>query len=350
MQPAPVVGRIREAVSRRWREANDRHAWLRHVVVAWARFQTNHGGQFAAAITYFSFLSLIPLVLLAVSIGGFVLARNPDQLRNLLDHVTSTLPGSFGDTLKDSINTAIANRTSVGVIGLAGLLLTGLGWIANLRAASNAVWGVEPTKGKLVKTKLGDLIALVGLGIGSLISIGLTAGGTALASRALDALGIDFAGAGTLTAALGIILALAGDMVIFWWLLVRLPRVTVPRGVLLRGALLASVGFEVLKLMGTWYIAQVNKSPAAGVFGSVIGILVWVYLVARYLLFCAAWTATALPAPQPLTPGLVPPQGPAAQPPPPAISPTAVAASLVGTGVAIGAAAVAWLTTRRRRG
>ena len=197
------------------------------------------------------------------------------------------------------------------MIGLAGLLLTGLGWIAQPAGGEQRGLGGRADQRQTGQDQAGrpDRAGRAGDRLADLHRTHRRWHGTGR-PRPRRA-GHRLAGAGTLTAALGIILALAGDMVIFWWLLVRLPRVTVPRGVLLRGALLASVGFEVLKLMGTWYIAQVNKSPAAGVFGSVIGILVWLYLVARYLLFCAAWTATALPSPRPLTPGLVPPPGPA---------------------------------------
>jgi len=347
------VARVKDAASLRWRQAKDRYRWLSHLVAAWERFNENRGGQYAAAITYFSFLALVPLILLAVSIAGFVLANDPKRLQDLFDQISSSLPGDFGTTVKRAVTTAINNRTGVGLVGLLGVLLAGLGWIANLREANNAVWGNPPRKGKLLAKKLADFVALVGLGLATLVSVGLTAGGTALASHALDAAGIKFPGAGILIAVIGIGLAIAGDILIFAWLLVRLPKVSAPRSAWLKGAVLAAVGFEILKLFGTWYIARVNQSPAAGVFGSVIGILVWVYLVSRYLLFCAAWTATAVP---PTWRGAeelglavaagTAPERPSVTPEPVPVSPKAVAASLIGVGVAIGAAVVGWLTTR----
>ena len=38
------------------------------------------------------------------------------------------------------------SRTGLGVVGLIGVLLTGLGWIGNLRSAIDGVWGREPAK------------------------------------------------------------------------------------------------------------------------------------------------------------------------------------------------------------
>ena len=127
------------------------------------------------------------------------------------------------------------------------------------------------------------------------MSIGLTAVGTALTDHVLRAAELDdVTGMHVLVKVFGIALAVVGDVLIFAWLLVRLPGADLPARVVLRGALLAAVGFEVLKVVGAYYIARVTRSPTVGVFGSVVGVLVWIYLVARHLLYCAAWTATAI--------------------------------------------------------
>src|SRR5581483_8582993 len=91
---------------------------------------------------------------------------------------------------------------------------------------------------------------------------------------------------------LGIAIAVLGDMIIFWWLMVRLPGQDVPARVAVRGALLAAVGFEVLKVVGTYTIAHAAKSPTAGPFAGIIAVLVWIQLVARFMLFACGWTAT----------------------------------------------------------
>ena len=61
----------------------------------------------------------------------------------------------------------------------------------------------------------------------------------------------------------------------------------------MRGAVAAAVGFEVLKQAATLFLAAVTTSPSGVVFGPIIGLLVFANLVARYLLFITAWTATA---------------------------------------------------------
>ena len=51
-------------------------------------------------------------------------------------------------------------------------------------------------------------------------------------------------------------------------------------------------GFEVLKLVGGYYLALISGSVTASAFGGAVGLLVWINLVARFAFFTAAWTAT----------------------------------------------------------
>jgi membrane protein len=354
------ITRARDYIKARWHAESERHFWLKHLVLAWNRYRDNNGNHYAAALTYFSFLALFPILLLSVSVIGYVLRHNQQLQQELFDRIAANLPGGFGQTVKDSINSAVRQRTSIGIFGLVGLLLTGQGWVGNLRAAINAVWGVEPPRRNVVVAQLSNLGVLIGLGIGIVISIALTTTGTRFADRTLRALGLaDVPAAHTILTITGILVALGGDLVIFAWVLVRLPRTEPPARVVFKGALFASVGFEILKLIGTYYISRVTQSPAAGAFGSIIGILLWMDLVSRLVLYSAAWTATLMPAaaPAPSTaPDSPAPDEPvkAGQPPGPerrpATSPLRDAASLFGAGVALGGAVAAFTARRRRRG
>jgi membrane protein len=136
-------------------------------------------------------------------------------------------------------------------------------------------------------------------------------------------------------------LAIAGSTLVFCWLFGSLSGHDISFRAVAPGAILAAVGFEILKLLGGFYLSLVSNSVSAGVFGSVVGILLFIYLASRYLLFCVAWTATLPrfarlglgPAGAesieshlaPGTPSTVP------VPPPSAPSPAVVAAGLVAT-------------------
>lgn len=345
------LARLKSGAGARWTALKDRYTWLQHVLAAWESMQAKNGNQYAAAITFFSFLALFPLVLLAVSVTGFVLYAHPHLQQQFFDQVTKNVPGPLGSTLKDALQSAIKNRSGVGIVGLVGVLFTGLGWIGNLRTAIDAMWGRPPAKVNFFKAKLGNLLVLAGLGLGVVVSVGLTVVGTSLTDQILRALSLDsMPGATALLKLLGIALALAGDLVIFWWLLVRLPDVDVPPRIALKGALLASIGFEVLKIVGTYTIAHTANSPTAGPFAGVVAILVWIQLVARLMLFACAWTATLTAEHRELTANQVPVRETDAMVSAdegPEVSPAAVGVTLVGAGVIAGAAAT-WALTRPR--
>ena len=333
-----------------WAALRQRWPWLSHGLRAWAQLKAKNGTQYAAAITYFSFLALFPLILLAVSVVGFVLNSDHHLQSELFTKISQQGPGAFGTQLKTSINSAIAARAGVGIVGLLGVLFAGLAWIGNLRQAIDAVWGRTPPKRNFILAKVANLLVLAGLGFGVVLSLGLTIVGTSLTQQIVTALGLDHVtGVTLLTKVLGIAVAGLGDLIIFGWIMVRLPEMTVRRGDAFRGVLLASVGFEVLKIVGTYTIAQSTHSSTLGPFASVLAVLIWIELVSRFLLFCVAWIATAVPPPpeaiavRPRVAVLAPRAAAAAY------SPLSVAAALVGAGAAVGAGAVVWVQRQWRR-
>jgi membrane protein len=284
---------LKDRVTGTLRKQRQRRPWLDHLVRAYQRYKSTNGDHLAAAITYFSFLALFPLILLGISIAGFVLANNVGLQQDLQELIRDNVPGDLGTQLSESVSSVIQNRGAIGLIGLGGVAFAGLGWIGNLRTALQVVWSCEQVEERFVTAKLGDLLALVGLGLGILVSVALTAGGTAAADQLVEAAGLDGVwGMGTLTAALGIALALVADTLLFAWLFVRLPRRPVRYRTALRGALLAAIGYELLKVVGTFYLTRVTSNPTYGPFASAIGLLIWIDLVSRLVLITAAWTAT----------------------------------------------------------
>jgi membrane protein len=288
------VTRVRAAVGSRWARQRERRPWLDHLVRAYQRYDATRGNHLAAAITYFSFLALFPLLLLALSIAGYVLAHNPGQWDQLRELIKRNVPGSVGTEFAGVVETAVSRRGTIGVASLLGVAYAGLGWIGNLRTALQVVWSCERVKENLAKAKLADLFALVGLGLAIAVSLALTAGGTAAANALLRLVGLDGTlGMGTAVAVLGILLATAADTLVITWLFVRLPRRPVRYRPVLRGALFTAVGYEILKIGATFFLARVGANGIYGGFVGFVGLLIWLNLASRFLLFGAAWTATA---------------------------------------------------------
>ena len=104
----------------RFEQLRERHDWLDHLVRAGARYTERHGDHYAAAITYFSVLALVPLLMVAFAVAGFVLRAQPELLDAAAGRDHRGRAGALGDTLNDVIDQAIASAGTVGVFGLLG--------------------------------------------------------------------------------------------------------------------------------------------------------------------------------------------------------------------------------------
>ncbi|MGY1744631.1 YihY/virulence factor BrkB family protein [Blastococcus sp. SYSU D00695] len=274
------------ALRRRWR-------WFDHLARAGGRYQRNQGDLLAAAVTYFTFLGLFPVLLLAASIVGLVLAGDALLQQELYDAVLEAFPGSTGESIVEQLRGAVGSAGVTGVIGLVGFLLAGLRAMDKLRIGMEQIWRGRVDEPDFWRDNLQDLLALLLLGAVGLLSLGLTGISTRATTLTLEALGLDdVSGASLLTTLLGLLLALVTDVVVFLWLLRVVPSVGHRFRDLLPGALFGAAGFEVLKWLGAYYLSLIDGSVTASALGGAVGILVWINLVFRFAFFTAAWTAT----------------------------------------------------------
>nr|WP_042198703.1 YhjD/YihY/BrkB family envelope integrity protein [Kibdelosporangium sp. MJ126-NF4]CEL23497.1 Inner membrane protein YhjD [Kibdelosporangium sp. MJ126-NF4]CTQ89111.1 Inner membrane protein YhjD [Kibdelosporangium sp. MJ126-NF4] len=271
----------------------NRYAWFDHLVRTIDRYVEHNAYQYAAAITYFSVLSVVPILMVGLSAAGFVLADDEEITADLRITIVQALPSGLDTFATTTYDGVIAGRASLGVFGLVIGLYAGWGWMNALRDALTAMWELERPELPFFRTILWDLLALVSLAFALLVSFSLTAVGSWLNSSVLEWTGMDGQPwAGTVLSLLSVPLAIFADWLVFLWVLVRLPRAKVNMRKAVRGALAAAIGFEILKIGANVYLSLLGRSPTTAAFGSVIGLLVFIYLVARLLLLVAAWIAT----------------------------------------------------------
>lgn len=270
--------------------------WLDHLIQAGGRYQRQRGDYYAAGITYFTVLSLFPLLMIAFAVAGFVLSGHPELFTELQNKIIEKIPGSLGTQLNDLIDQAVRSRGTVGTLGLLVGVYTGLGWMANLRAALTEQWEQKSLKDNWFITKLSDLGALIGLGLAFVVSISLsTLASSTLGARLLIALRLsELPGARLILVLISILLGFLASWAVFVWVIARLPREPVTLRSAARAAALAAVVFEIFKYVASFYLQMVLTSPAGAVFGSIIGLMVFSYTTYRILLFATAWAATAL--------------------------------------------------------
>jgi membrane protein len=282
------VARVLDVVDRSRR----RWPWFDHLARAGGRYNRTDGDLMAAGVTYFAFLSLFPVVLLVASIVGLVLAGNRPLQEEINQAIREAVPGETGEFLVRQIDEAISASGVTGAVSAVVFLYAGLRTMDKLRIGVRRIWTGRPVEADFLKDNLRDLLAFLALVVVGLLSLGLTIGATTATAWLLQWLDLDdVPGVGVLTTVGGIGLALAGDTVIFLWLLKVVTHTRTGLRALLPGALFGAVGFEILKVLGSLYLTVISVSVTATTFGGAVGILVWINLVSRYALFTTAWTA-----------------------------------------------------------
>ncbi len=174
-----------------------RNPVIAHLLRAAERFNDRLGNQFGAAITYFSFLSMIPILMVSFAAAGFVLAWHPTLLQDIFDKILQNVSDpTLAATLKNTINTAVQQRTAVGLVGLLVALYSGINWMGNLREAIRAqsrdVWERRPQDEEKIWVKyFRDLISLIGLLVALIITLSITSVAGSAQQMIISALYLD---------------------------------------------------------------------------------------------------------------------------------------------------------------
>lgn len=362
-----------------WLERVKNKPWVAHLLRAVERFLARLGTQFGAAITYFSVLALIPILLLAFAgLGFFLTVLRPDLIGTIVDTFSEAL-GTLDPGTRDQLVTltreTLSNWRGVGITALLVAVYTGAGWMDNLKNAVRAQWrpdfDVAAEQGNPVKIILVNLVTLFGLIVLIAVTFALASVSTALADNIVGWLGLDQVGwLSPLLRVVPIVFSIGAGWVLFMYLYTVLPEERGAGPVVRRGALMGAVGLGILQYSTGLLFNLFGENRAAAIFGPVIVLMLFFNLFAQLILFIAAWIATdtqdAVPQPEEkvrfaLTPAAEQGAGAEEQLPPGMVSqPVAARSVQVGlgagyvtgaaTGVGLGAA-VTWLVGRlvRRR-
>jgi membrane protein len=284
---AATIARLRE-----------RHPWLDHVLTMLAHYGTVNGSGQAGAVTFFGFLSFFPILAIAFFVVGLLAGVYPEVRDQMVRAVDEVLPGVIGSGKGQIPLSSIEDASgAVGVIGLVGLLYSGLGWLSGMRQALEVMFAVpRQEQPSFVLGKLRDLLTLALIGVTLLVSVALSGAVTGFTGTILDAVGIDPDAAlpALVLNLVGHALAIAASTVLIFSMFTLLVTEShVPRRALVGGALLGAVGFEVLKLAANLLLAQTKGQPAFQAFGVALILLVWINYFSRLVMYSAAWAYTS---------------------------------------------------------
>jgi membrane protein len=183
--------RVLDAAKARLRRARARSPVVDHAVLAYQRHNEVAGGQVAAAITYYGFLSFFPLLALTFAVVGYLSVIYPDAKDNVTAAIEAAFPGLLGTgTGQINIDDIVSARTGAGVVGILGLLYAGLGGVDALRTGLRRVFGTDQVEIGLVRKKTGDVVVLILLGLALLASVAVSTLATDATQYALGQVGL----------------------------------------------------------------------------------------------------------------------------------------------------------------
>jgi len=252
-----------------------RHPALAVPVAVIRKFSDDGAGSKAALIAYYGFFSMFPLLLLATTILGFVLAGHPAARQAVVDSALKEIP-IIGSSIAAKTHSLKGSGLGLAV-GLVGALLAGLGVTVASQSAFNTVYAV-PRKDQpsFLVARWRSLKLLVVLGLLQLIStaaVGIVTGGLG----------------GALLTIAGVAVSLLVDVAMFYAVFRLMTDGSVTTRELWPGIAIAAIAWEVLQALGGLYVGHELKGASAtyGAFATVIGLLVWLYLGARVVVYAA---------------------------------------------------------------
>lgn len=235
------------------------------------RFGEVQGDPAANGVALAIFLSLIPLLLVAIAVVGFIAGGDATFAGDVVDFLGLPAGSEAADALRTMIENAEESRQAASVVGVLGLLWRGLAVVAAVQRAIDNVW---QTRSEGLKDKVRAVLWLLGAALIFVASFALT--------TVLNFL------PGFLTP-LSIVVGLLVNTGLFLWTYLELGRLPIGWRSMLPGALVCAVGFEILKLVGTIYVPRLVAGSSAlyGSLGIAIALLAWLAFFGRLLVYGA---------------------------------------------------------------
>ncbi|HET8930588.1 MAG TPA: YihY/virulence factor BrkB family protein [Acidimicrobiales bacterium] len=226
-----------------------------------------NGGYVANAVTLIAFISLFPLLLVVVSIFGLLTGSNPHLADDVVDFLGLT--GNAAKTLTDTLDRARESGAAGSIIGVIGMAWSGLSLVGALRYAVNLP---ERVTVKGIRARVMGIPWLLGAGAILTVSIAI--------STVLNWVPV-------WTAPLTLLLSFTIDVALFTWTFWFLDAERPSPRRLLPGAIVAAIGFEVLKTIGTVLLPRLvaNSSATYGALGTVFAILAWLLIFSRVFVY-----------------------------------------------------------------
>lgn len=256
-------------------------------------FSKDRGDLVAAALAYYTLLSIAPLIIIAVAIAGMVLGEGPAR-QEVARMMAETMGPSAASAVQGWVDQAAAGGGVASVVGLGLVLLAASSLGAQLRNALNQIWNVAVTAPRGFRLIVADYVKkrvyafLVVLASGPLLLL-------VFASRALltgfhHFLFADSPWSGVIVQGLQLALSLSIVALISAGIFRFVPDLRVSWKSARWGGLLTSAPFNVGNVLVGLYLGRAGVGAAYGAAGSAVVLLLWLQFSAYMFLLGAEFT------------------------------------------------------------
>lgn len=250
----------------------------RLVLEAGHQWVSDRAPRLAAALAYYTILSLAPLLVISTAIAGLVFGEEAAR-----GEIVKQLRGLIGSAGAEFVQTALrhAHEPRAGIIatllGVAILMVGASGVFAELQDALNTVWKVrkKPSVGWLQVLSDRFLSFAMVLAVGFLLLVSLVL--SAILSSVVMWLGILLPDIGLLLEIFNVAFSLMVITALFALIFRYLPDVIIPWRDILGGAFVTALLFTIGKSLIGYYIGQSGIATPFGAAGSVVVFVVWIY-------------------------------------------------------------------------
>jgi membrane protein len=232
------------------------------------KFGDENGSLTAAAISFYALLSLLPLLLLAVAVLGYVIGSSQRSFNAVAEFFNSFMPShSF---VTDVLQGLVKSRGTIGWVGIGALLWTGSQLFVTLGTAMDGIWKVREKPG-FIKSRVRAILLVFLFGILVALSIGSTTAINLLRRPGLSDV------VSVIMSIVTVIVAIMFAILMFGVVYKLAPDVEVHWGSAFIGAVFAGVLWEIAKQLYQIYLTHTNFSTLYGSLGSAVILILWIY-------------------------------------------------------------------------
>jgi membrane protein len=263
-------------------------ALLRQAGAAWF---ADNAPRIGAALAFYTLFSLAPVLIVAVSVAGFVFGEKAAQ-----GEIVRQFQGLMGTQGATAIETIIqsTNRPALGVfattLGLLAILVGASGAFNELKDALNMIWKVDSRTRSfwtiISRQRLFSLGLVVATGFLLLTSLVVSAALSAAERFVSNVLPIS----AILLESINFVFSFGVITILFVFILKFIPDASIAWRDVWMGAAVTSLLFTIGKVAIGFYLGHSALTSAYGAAASLVIFLIWIYYSAQILLFGAELT------------------------------------------------------------